>query len=93
MMRGADHWAVAVRTPGRRHPRGDRNEIDSIGKRFRSSQAVPPWGDRPGQSLSIGCGHSRSRRLAPSEEEVQLGSGGIGLAIAESPSCLRGPCS
>jgi uncharacterized protein YqhQ len=82
MMRGADHWAVAVRTPGG-GIHVESHQIDSIGKRF-------PFLRKPflrgvivlGQSLSIGMRALTISATRSAEEEVQLGSGGIGLAIA-----------
>ena len=82
MMRGADHWAVAVRRPdGAMHV--ESHEIDSIARR------VPLFG-RPflrgilvlGQSLAIGYRALTISASASTEEDVQLSRGQMGLSLA-----------
>jgi uncharacterized protein YqhQ len=82
MMRGADHWAVAVRRPS-----GDihleSHPIDSVVKR------VPALG-KPflrgiivlGQSMAIGMKALQVGARESSEEEEQLSSGQMGVSLA-----------
>jgi uncharacterized protein YqhQ len=82
MMRGADHWAVAVRKPdGGVHI--ESHEIDSIARR------IPAFG-KPllrgvivlGQSLAIGYRALTVSASASSEEDVELSKGQMGLSLA-----------
>jgi len=82
MMRGADHWAVAVRRPdGAMHV--ESHEIDSISRRvplfrkpfFRGILVL-------GQSLAIGYRALTVSASASSEEDVQLSRGQMGLSLA-----------
>jgi uncharacterized protein YqhQ len=82
MMRGADHWAVAVRRPA-----GDihleSHPIDSVVKR------IPAFG-KPflrgiivlGQSMAIGMKALQVGARESSEEEEQLSSGQMGVSLA-----------
>jgi uncharacterized protein YqhQ len=82
MMRGADHWAVAVRRPS-----GDihleSHPIDSVVKR------IPALG-KPflrgiivlGQSMAIGMKALQVGARESSEEEEQLSSGQMGVSLA-----------
>ena len=81
MMRGADHWAVAVRRPsGEIHL--ESHEIDSVVKR------VPILG-KPflrgiivlGQSMAIGMKALQVGARESSEEEEQLSSGQMGISL------------
>jgi len=82
MMRGADHWAVAVRRPdGGIHV--ESHEIDSIARRVPMFRKLFLRGVIVlGQSLSIGIRALTVSATKSAEEDVQLGSGGIGLAMA-----------
>ncbi len=82
MMRGADHWAVAVRRPsGQIHLESHR--IDSLVKRV-------PFLGKPflrgiivlGQSMSIGMKALQVGARESSEEEEQLSSGQMGASLA-----------
>jgi uncharacterized protein YqhQ len=82
MMRGADHWAVAVRRPsGEIHL--ESHAIDSVVKR------VPIFG-KPflrgiivlGQSMAIGMKALQVGARESSEEEEQLSSGQMGISLA-----------
>src|SRR6188768_1840416 len=81
MMRGKDHWAVAVRRPsGEIHL--ESHEIDSVVKR------VPILG-KPflrgiivlGQSMTIGMKALQVGARESSEEEEQLSSGQMGISL------------
>ena len=86
MMRGADHWAVAVRRPdGGIHV--ESHEIDSIARRVPMFRKLFLRGVIVlGQSLSIGIRALTVSATKSAEEDVQLGSGGIGLAMAIATS-------
>jgi uncharacterized protein YqhQ len=82
MMRGADHWAVAVREPSG-HVHVESHHIDSVASRH-------PWLKKPflrgmivlGQSLAIGV---RALMIASNhavDEEEQLSSRQIGVSLA-----------
>jgi uncharacterized protein YqhQ len=82
MMRGADHWAVAVRRPlGDIHL--ESHPIDSVVKR------IPALG-KPflrgiivlGQSMAIGMKALQVGARESSEEEEQLSSGQMGVSLA-----------
>ena len=82
MMRGADHWAVAVRRPdGELHI--ESHEIDSIGRRH-------PVLRKPflrgvivlGQSLAIGYRALTVSAMQATEEDVRLSKGTMGISLA-----------
>ena len=81
MMRGADHWAVAVRRPsGEIHL--ESHAIDSVVKRI-------PFLGKPflrgiivlGQSMAIGMKALQVGARESSEEEEQLSSGQMGISL------------
>ena len=82
MMRGADHWAVAVRRPdGELHI--ESHEIDSIGRRH-------PVLRKPflrgvivlGQSLAIGYRALTVSAMQATEEDVRPSKGTMGISLA-----------
>jgi uncharacterized protein YqhQ len=82
MMRGADHWAVAVRKPdGGVHL--ESHEIDSIARRFPAFRKPLLRGVIVlGQSLAIGYRALTVSASASSEEDVALSKGQMGLSLA-----------
>ncbi len=82
MMRGADHWAVAVRRPsGNIHI--ESHDIDSIAKRHPSFAKPFLRGIIVlGQSMSIGIRALSIAANASSDDEEQLSSRQMGVSLA-----------
>jgi uncharacterized protein YqhQ len=82
MMRGADHWAIAVRKPdGGIHI--ESHEIESIARRIPAFRKPLLRGIIVlGQSLAIGYRALTVSASASSEEDVQLSGGQMGLSLA-----------
>jgi uncharacterized protein YqhQ len=82
MMRGAHHWAVAVRRPdGGVHV--ESHEIESIARRIPAFRKPLLRGVIVlGQSLAIGYRALTVSASASSEEDVQLSKGQMGLSLA-----------